>query len=59
MFKRHFLQATVAAVALATLGTAQAQNKPVKFQLDWRFEGPRLCSCNRHPRAITRMRAWT
>ena len=40
MFKRHFLQATVAAVALATLGTAQAQNKPVKFQLDWRFEGP-------------------
>lgn len=40
MFKRHFVQATVAAIALATLGTAQAQNKPIKFQLDWRFEGP-------------------
>ncbi len=40
MFKRHFIQATVAAIALATLGTAHAQNKPIKFQLDWRFEGP-------------------
>jgi len=40
MNKRYFLRATVAAAALATLGTAQAQNKPIKFQLDWRFEGP-------------------
>ena len=24
----------------ATLGTAQAQVTPIKFQLDWRFEGP-------------------
>ncbi len=40
MSKRHFIRATVAAIALATLGSAQAQNKPIKFQLDWRFEGP-------------------
>jgi len=40
MSKRHFLKATVAAVALASLGAAHAQNKPIKFQLDWRFEGP-------------------
>ena len=41
MSKRNFLKATAAAVmAVAAMGTAQAQNKPIKFQLDWRFEGP-------------------
>ncbi len=40
MTKRPFLKATVAALALAFTGAAMAQNKPVKFQLDWRFEGP-------------------
>ena len=30
----------IAAVAAAALSTAQAQNTPIKFQLDWRFEGP-------------------
>jgi NitT/TauT family transport system substrate-binding protein len=41
MSKRILLKATAAALlAIATLGTAQAQNKPIKFQLDWRFEGP-------------------
>ncbi|MGB4062065.1 MAG: ABC transporter substrate-binding protein [Burkholderiaceae bacterium] len=43
MIKRHFLKATSAAIALAGLcavGSAHAQNKPIKFQLDWRFEGP-------------------
>ncbi|MBY0465490.1 MAG: ABC transporter substrate-binding protein [Burkholderiales bacterium] len=40
MFKRPFLKATVAALALAVSGVAMAQNKPIKFQLDWRFEGP-------------------
>jgi NitT/TauT family transport system substrate-binding protein len=43
MSKRHFLKATSAVLALAgffALGTAHAQNKPIKFQLDWRFEGP-------------------
>jgi NitT/TauT family transport system substrate-binding protein len=40
MFKRHFLH-TVAALALtASCAAVQAQTKPVKFQLDWRFEGP-------------------
>ena len=40
MSKRFFLQATVALAAVAALGTAQAQTTPLKFQLDWRFEGP-------------------
>ena len=40
MSKRPFLKATVAALALAVSGVAMAQNKPIKFQLDWRFEGP-------------------
>ncbi|OBS30390.1 ABC transporter, substrate-binding protein, aliphatic sulfonates family [Tepidimonas fonticaldi] len=41
MHKRHFLKTTAAlAIAAATASTAHAQNKPVKFQLDWRFEGP-------------------
>jgi NitT/TauT family transport system substrate-binding protein len=40
MKKRVFIQ-TVTAIALAaSLGTAQAQTTPIKFQLDWRFEGP-------------------
>jgi NitT/TauT family transport system substrate-binding protein len=40
MFKRHFLQTTLALGLAATLGNAQAQTTPIKFQLDWRFEGP-------------------
>ena len=41
MFKRQFLKTAAAALALvAATGTAQAQGKSVKFQLDWRFEGP-------------------
>ena len=40
MKKRSFLH-TAAALALATaFGAAQAQTTPIKFQLDWRFEGP-------------------
>ena len=42
MQKRSFLASTAAAVLAATLATpsfAQAVT-PVKFQLDWRFEGP-------------------
>lgn len=40
MKKRQFLRSTVAALALTLLGAAQAQTTPIKFQLDWRFEGP-------------------
>jgi NitT/TauT family transport system substrate-binding protein len=40
MQKRVLLQ-TVSALALAAaFGPAQAQTTPIKFQLDWRFEGP-------------------
>ncbi len=40
MKKRAFLKTAAALAAAATLGTAQAQTTPIKFQLDWRFEGP-------------------
>jgi NitT/TauT family transport system substrate-binding protein len=40
MNKRHFIKTTAAlAAAVAFCGTALAQT-PIKFQLDWRFEGP-------------------
>ena len=40
MHKRVFLH-TVGAVALAATATVHAQGMtPIKFQLDWRFEGP-------------------
>jgi len=41
MHKRQFLR-TAAALVAGTLavGVVHAQNKPIKFQLDWRFEGP-------------------
>ena len=40
MHKRLFIQTTAALAAALALGTAQAQTTPIKFQLDWRFEGP-------------------
>ncbi len=39
MNKRHFLQATAALAAAMTFGSVHAQT-PIRFQLDWRFEGP-------------------
>lgn len=39
MRKRTFLQAATAVAALSW-GAAQAADTPLKFQLDWRFEGP-------------------
>ena len=40
MNKRFFLKASTALAAAAAFGTVQAQTTPIKFQLDWRFEGP-------------------
>ena len=40
MQKRTFLQATAALALASSFGVAHAQNTPIKFLLDWRFEGP-------------------
>ena len=40
MHKRLFIQTTAALAAALAFGSAQAQSTPIKFQLDWRFEGP-------------------
>ena len=41
MTKRPFLKAFLVAAALTGYASgAFAQNTPIKFQLDWRFEGP-------------------
>ncbi len=39
MKKRSFLKSTALALAVTAMGFAHAAN-PIKFQLDWRFEGP-------------------
>ena len=40
MNKRFLLKATAALALTATMGIAHSQVTPIKFQLDWRFEGP-------------------
>ncbi|HZY20012.1 MAG TPA: ABC transporter substrate-binding protein [Ramlibacter sp.] len=40
MKKRHLLQTAAACVLASAFGAATAQTTPLKFQLDWRFEGP-------------------
>jgi len=40
MSKRFFLKTAANLAAVSFLGLAQAQTTPIKFQLDWRFEGP-------------------
>jgi NitT/TauT family transport system substrate-binding protein len=40
MHKRNLLKLTTALALASTLGVAHAQTTPIKFQLDWRFEGP-------------------
>jgi len=38
--RRHWMTGLLLATALTGAGLAQAQSTPIKFQLDWRFEGP-------------------
>jgi len=57
MNKRFLLKATAALAAAASFGLAQAQSTPIKFQLDWRFEGPAAFFLQ--PAAISRTRNWT
>ncbi|MDD2926904.1 ABC transporter substrate-binding protein [Rhodoferax sp.] len=40
MSRRFFIQTAAAMAAVSLMGLAQAQSTPIKFQLDWRFEGP-------------------
>jgi len=40
MSKRNFLKTAAALMVAMAFGSAQAQTTPIKFQLDWRFEGP-------------------
>ena len=40
MHKRTLLQATAALALAGSFGFAHAQSTPIKFLLDWRFEGP-------------------
>jgi NitT/TauT family transport system substrate-binding protein len=40
MQKRTFLRTLALTTSILGLGTAGAQTTPIKFQLDWRFEGP-------------------
>jgi NitT/TauT family transport system substrate-binding protein len=40
MTKRVFLKLATALAVTTVLSTAHAQTTPLKFQLDWRFEGP-------------------
>ena len=40
MTKRTFLKLAAVLAVAASLNPVQAQTTPIKFQLDWRFEGP-------------------
>lgn len=36
----HFIRKALAVTCVSFVGLVQAQTTPIKFQLDWRFEGP-------------------
>jgi NitT/TauT family transport system substrate-binding protein len=40
MIKRSFLKTTLGLACATAFSLASAQTTPIKFQLDWRFEGP-------------------
>ncbi len=40
MTKRALLKTAAALAMLSSIGAVHAQTTPIKFQLDWRFEGP-------------------
>ncbi|MCV0437272.1 MAG: ABC transporter substrate-binding protein [Hydrogenophaga sp.] len=40
MNKRHFIKTAATLVAAAAFGSSAHAQTPIKFQLDWRFEGP-------------------
>jgi NitT/TauT family transport system substrate-binding protein len=40
MIKRTFIKTTLGLALAVSFGAATAQTTPLKFQLDWRFEGP-------------------
>ncbi|MEK9896962.1 MAG: hypothetical protein VW518_11150, partial [Burkholderiaceae bacterium] len=40
MLKRQFLTTSLAALAMASASFSVQAQTPIKFQLDWRFEGP-------------------
>ena len=55
MKKRFLLKTTAALLATCAFGLAQAQNTPIKFQLDWRFEGPSALFLTPVAKAISKM----
>ena len=40
MKTRGFIKLAAVAASILAFSSAQAQTTPIKFQLDWRFEGP-------------------
>ena len=58
MKKRNFLHAIALATAALATGSALAQTTPIKFQLDWRFEGPAALFLTPAAKGISRTPSW-